>query len=86
MMDSEALATALRPPPERTSQRRAANVGGARRRQETSGTFPPARSWAAPNAIEDRIAGDGRGEQKATKYEERVVLGPSLKREPISSV
>ena len=37
-----------RPPPERICQRRAANVGGARRRLGMSRTFPPATSWAAP--------------------------------------
>jgi len=37
-----------RPPPEMTFQPPAANVGGARRRQGTSGTFPPATSWASP--------------------------------------
>src|SRR5258708_25144774 len=38
----------LWPPPERASQGPSETVGGARLRLGTSGTFPPATSWAAP--------------------------------------
>jgi hypothetical protein len=75
-----------RPPPERTCQRCAANVGGARLYQGTRGTFPPAMSWAAPDANEDRVAGDSRGEHVASAKSRCLVSASNTKPSSVAGI